>query len=437
MSDLTTSPSARHLPGRLPDVRLHVMMFLEYAVKAFWYPLASFFLTASAAEGGLGFTQSQKGWIIGLPMAVGALAGPLLIGPLADRYVSTEKCLGVLLFFAGIIKFVTAYQTSFAAWMLLSMLYGMMYIPTIALTNSLAMTHLTDPKRQFPRVRIWGTISWIAVSWGFAMFWLQTDHHWQWLPPFWKGVDIDQVNHRMLDGLKAAGVCAIALALYCFWVLPKTPPNRGATRRLSWEDARKMLTQRSFPALLLLTVCVGALHALYFIQVAAFLKAKGLQASSLLPAMSIGQFSEIAVLACLGPALKRFGFRNVMMFGIACYLLRFAIFATPHLPIAAYVGAQALHGFCFACYIAAGFMYVETIAPRNLHHTAQTMFVLMLMGIAPTVAVFINKQLSARFVDEAGALTASGFAGFWQVAAWLTAAVLVAFALTFRAEESS
>ena len=418
----------------LPDVRLHVMMFLEYGIKAFWYPLASYFLTASAAQGGLGFTQDQKGWIIGVPMAVGALAGPLLIGPLADRYVSTEKCLGVLLLLAGIVKFITAYQTSFVAWMALSTIYGMLYIPTISLTNSLAMSHLPDPKQQFPRVRVWGTISWIIVSWSFAMLWLQVDHHWQWLPPFWKGTDVANVNVRMLDGLKAAGVCAIALSFYCFFVLPPTPPNKDAARKLSWNDAKQMLSQRSFVVLLLLTVLIGVLHSLYFIQVGAFLKARGLAASNLLPAMSIGQFSEILVLAMLGPAILRFRFRSVMAFGVLCYVLRFTVFAMPGLPISAYVGAQALHGFCFACFIAAGFMYVELISPRHMHYTAQTMFVLMLMGVAPGLAVIANRHISARFVTDEGVLTAAGFAGYWQTTAIMGAVVLVLFVAFFRDE---
>jgi MFS family permease len=420
-------------------MRLHVMMFLEYGIKAFWYPLASYFLTASAAQGGLGFTQDQKGWIIAVPMAIGALAGPLLIGPLADRYVSTEKCLGVLLLLAGIVKFVTAYQSSFAAWMVLSTIYGMLYVPTISLTNSLAMSHLPDPKQQFPRVRVWGTISWIIVSWGFAIIWLQTDRHWQWLPPFLKGGDVENVNERMLDGLKAAGVCAIALSAYCFFVLPKTPPDPEIARgkKLSWSDGRQMLTQPSFVVLLLLTVVVGVLHSLYFIQVGGFLKARGLAASNLLPAMSIGQFSEILVLALLGPALVRFGFRWVMTFGVFCYGARFAVFAIDGLPISAYVGAQALHGFCFACYIAAGFMYVESIAPRRMHYTAQTMFVLMLMGVAPGLAVFANTHIAARFVDEDGILNAVGYAGYWQTTAIMALVALGLFVAFFRDESES
>jgi hypothetical protein len=153
--------------------RLNLMMFLEYAAKGLWFPLASVFLTASTVEGGLGFTQQQKGWIIGIPLAVGSCCAPF-IGRLCDKRFATEKCLALLLFFVGVFKLITAQQSSFVAWMGLSVAFSILYVPTIALTNSLAMSHLADPKQEFPRVRVWGTLGWVAVAWVFPMIWLQS-----------------------------------------------------------------------------------------------------------------------------------------------------------------------------------------------------------------------------------------------------------------------
>ena len=163
------------------------MMFMEYGVKGLWMPLAGIFLVTEASSGGLGFNESEKGMIIGIPLAIGAFAAPFVAGQLTDRRFATQKFLAVMLLFSGILLWFTAYQTSFALWMGLSIIFSILYVPTISLTNSLALQHLSDPKTQFPIVRLWGTIAWIVVSWAFPMIWLQTNHKLQALPPFITG----------------------------------------------------------------------------------------------------------------------------------------------------------------------------------------------------------------------------------------------------------
>ena len=135
--------------------RLNSMMFMEYAVKGIWILQASAFLTIAVAEGGLGFSEKEKGLIVAFPLAIGAILSPF-IGQLCDRKFSTEKCLGVLLFCTGILKVITAQQTSFVAWLCLGTGFAILYSPTVSLTNSLAMRHLSNPKVEFPRTRVWG-----------------------------------------------------------------------------------------------------------------------------------------------------------------------------------------------------------------------------------------------------------------------------------------
>lgn len=413
------------------DVRLHGMMFFEYGIKALWLPMASFFLMASVATGGLGFTESQKGLIIGLPMAIGAFCSPL-IGQLADRYFPTQKCLAVLLLFAGLLKFATAYQTTFSAWLGMSILFAILYMPTISLTNGVALHHLPNPKRQFPGVRVWGTISWIVMSWGFPMLWLQRDLTWRWMPPFLKGEELPDVTARMIDGLKAAGIMAILFALFCWFVLPHTPPRGGGAKKFSLRDIVGLLTIPSFAPLLLITLIVSVVHAFYFMQMSAFLVAIGLDKSDVMPAMSLGQFSEILALAVLGWGLSRFGFRNVMAFGAACYFIRYAIFAVPGMPVWVYVAAQAIHGLSFGCYFAAGFIYVDRIAPKDLQHTAQTLYVFVMLGAAPAIAGWLSGQIANLYLNSAGELDAQGFAGFWRVAAGIALAAVILFLIMFR-----
>jgi hypothetical protein len=114
------------------------MMFLQYAVWGAWLPVAARYLSASTAEGGLGFSGTQIGLILGLAGSIGAMASPFIAGQVADRWFSTERFLAVLLAVGGVIKWVTASQTSYTAWLWLSILYSVVYMPTLALSNSMA-----------------------------------------------------------------------------------------------------------------------------------------------------------------------------------------------------------------------------------------------------------------------------------------------------------
>jgi nucleoside transporter len=415
------------------DRRLHLMMFLEYASKGIWFPIAARFLSAGTEAGGLGFSDAQIGLIIAIAGSVGAICAPFIAGQLCDRRFSTERFMAVLLLSAGVIKICMAYQTTFSAWLILATLNAIVYMPTISLTNSLAMTHLSDPKRQFPAVRVWGTIGWIAVAWAFPVVWLQTDVKFQWLPPFFSGQTKANAPGLMIDSLKFAGLISIAFGLYCGLALPRTPPKRDAVRKLAFLEAFRLVRYRSFALLLGVALLISVVHTVYFMQTSKFLAARGLDDAYIMPAMSIGQFAEIAFMAVAGIALARFGYRRVLALGAFCYFLRYAIFGVAGLPLEAIVVAQFLHGPAFAFFIAAAFIYVDALAPKDVRHSAQTVFVLVLLGVGPVLAGWLNGFLSQQFTPEGGALD---YARFWQTLALIALAATVVLALLFRDEST-
>ena len=321
--------------------RLSLMMFLQYAVWGAWLPLAARYLTASTAEGGLGFTGTQMGLILGLAGSIGAVCAPFIAGQLADRNFSTERFLATLLAIGGVIKWVTALQTGYQAWLILSILYSVVYMPTLALSNSMAFANLPAPERQFPTVRVWGTIGWIAASWIFPMIYLQTGLHLQAMPPFLVGDELPNVTARLADSLRFSAIISWGYSLFCL-ILPHTAPRKDAVEKLAFKRAFGLLKERSFAVLFAASLPISVIHQVYFLQTPPFFSHLGLRDSQIGPAMTIGQFSEIAIMAMLGMMLVRLGFRNVIALGALSYFVRYTIWSYPTLPVGCESAAATL-----------------------------------------------------------------------------------------------
>ena len=411
--------------------RLGAMMFLQYALWGAWLPVTARFLSAPIAEGGLGFTGPQIGMILGLAGSIGAIAAPFIAGQLADRYFSTEKFLAVLMLVGGVLKWYTSMQTTYSAWLILSIAYSIVYMPTIALTNSITFYHIDDQENDFPRIRVWGTIGWIAASWAFPMIWLQTNLSIQWMPPFFVGLEVPDVTSRLADALKFSGIISIFFAAYCF-MLPHTPPKVDAVEKLAFKKAFQLFNKPSFRILVIASLAISIVHQIYFIQAGPFLSHIGLKDSQIGPAMTIGQFAEIITMIFLGYFLKNLGFRKVITIGTVAYFARYAVFGTESLPVWLIVVSQALHGICFAFFFAAAFMYVDRITDKDIRHSAQTVFGIIILGGGPVIGGWLSGFLQEYY-------TANGvfnFSNFWYTIAGLSILTTLFFYLLFKDELS-
>ena len=411
--------------------RLSFMMFFQYAVWGLWLPVLARYLHASAEDGGLGFSTGQVATILGAASACGALTAPFIGGQIADRHISAEKLLALLLLLGGVVKFWTAYQTSFTMWLVLSVVYSVLYQPALALTNSITFANIDNPDKDFPLIRVWGTIGWIAASWVFSMLWLLTDLSPSALPPFFQGTEVPDVTHKLVDALKFSGGLAILYAGFCF-MLPRTPPNKEDVDPLAFLKAFGLLRKPSFAVLMAACVPISIIHQAYFVQTGPyFSEVLSMQDSYIGPAMTIGQFAEIAVMAALGFMLARLGFRTTIAIGGSAYFLRYAIFGTVGLPIPIIVSSQALHGFCYACFFAVAYMYTDRIAPPDIRHSAQAVVSIILIGVGPILSSPFLTVLSRVFLPEEGP---HSYTGFWYTMAGIALITTVAFVALFRDE---
>jgi nucleoside transporter len=379
------------------------------------------------AEGGLGFTGSQIGMTLGLAGSIGAVMAPFIAGQIADRYFSTERILAFLVTAGGVVKWITSYQTEYSAWLVLSIIYSVLYMPTLALSNSITFSHIDDQENDFPKIRIWGTIGWIVASWVFPMIWLQTNLNFQWMPPFIVGAEVPNVTSRLADALKFSGLISITYGAFCF-LLPHTPPKKDATEKLAFKKAFKLFRFSSFTTLVIASLAVSVIHQIYFLQTGPFLSHLGILDSQIGPAMTIGQFAEILTMAYLGFFLKRLGFKKVITIGVAAYFMRYAIFGTESFPVWVIVASQAFHGFCYAFFFAAAFIYVDKLADEDVRHSAQTVFGIIILGGGPVIGGWLSGYLQNIYTVE----NIFNYSNFWYTVSAIGLATMVFFYALFR-----
>ena len=411
--------------------RLGTMMFLQYALWGAWLPVTARYLSASISDGGLGFSGTQIGMILGLAGSIGAIASPFIAGQIADRYFSTERILAFLVTAGAIVKWVTASQTDYHSWLVLSIIYSVLYMPTLALSNSITFAHIDDQENNFPKIRVWGTIGWIVASWAFPMIWLQTDLQLQWMPPFIVGAEIPNVTSRLADALKFSSIISISYGAFCF-LLPPTPPKRDAVEKLAFKKAFDLFQYSSFTILVIASLAVSIIHQIYFLQTGPFLSHIGIPDSQIGPAMTIGQFAEILAMAYLGFFLKRLGFKKVITIGIAAYFFRYAIFGTAMLPVWIIVVSQVFHGFCYAFFFATAYIYVDKLADQDVRHSAQTVFGIIILGGGPVIGGWLSGYLQNMYTVD----NVFSFSNFWYTMSAIGLVTMIFFFMLFQEQLS-
>jgi len=405
------------------------MMFLQYALWGAWLPVTARYLSATISEGGLGFSGSEIGMILGLAGSIGAIAAPFIAGQIADRYFSTERVLALLVTVGGVVKWITAHQTEYGSWLVLSIIYSVLYMPTLALSNSITFSHINDQENDFPKIRVWGTIGWIVASWVFPMIWLQQGLHFQWMPPFIVGTEVPDVTSRLADALKFSGLISVSYGAFCFF-LPHTPPKRNAIEKLAFKKAFELFKKSSFAVLVIASLAVSVIHQIYFLQTGPFLSSIGILDSQIGPAMTIGQFAEILTMAYLGFFLKRLGFHKVISIGVAAYCIRYAIFGTELFPVWVIIISQAFHGFCYAFFFAAAYIYVDKLADEDVRHSAQTVFGIIILGGGPVIGGWLSGYLQNMYTLDG----VFNYSDFWYSLSLIGLLTTIFFYFSFQTQ---
>ena len=354
--------------------RLSVMMFLEYVIWGTWLPLLALYLAQF-----LHFSGTDIGWIFAT-QAIASVSAIFVSGQIADRYFSPERFLALSHLIGGLAMLALFFQRSFWPFFLTMLVYMLVYVPTLSLTNAICFHHLKDAQKDFGRVRLWGTIGWIAASWPFVFI--------------LKDKQGASLETALASIFVVAGLASLALAAFALW-LPPTSPARDVARKNAPLEALKLLAVPSVLALFVVTFMDALVHQCYFQWTSPFLAAIGVPENWIMPAMSLGQISEIATMAGLGFFLKRLGWRWTMVFGILGHVVRFLVYSLGG-PVWLVVGSNLVHGFCYAFFFASVYIFVDEYFPKDARASAQGLFNFLILGLGP----FVGSLLWGRLGDS-------------------------------------
>jgi nucleoside transporter len=389
------------------SAKLATMMFLEYVIWGSWLPLLALYLSDVVR-----FSGAEIGWIFAT-QAIACVVALFAGGQAADRLISTEKLLAICHAIGGTAMFALAFQTSFWPFFTIMLIYQLAYIPTMSLTNAIAFHHLTDARNDFGKIRMWGTIGWIAASWPFVFI--------------LAGKSGTELHNALGSIFTVAGLASYALAAFSL-TLPATPPATTSAARNAPFEAIRLLAAPAILVLFIVTFMDALVHQCYFQWTSPFLERAGLAANWIMPAMSIGQIAEIVTMAGLGLVLRRLGWRATMAIGVAAHAVRFFVYSLGD-PLWLMVAINVVHGVCYAFFFAAVYIFVDEHFPKDSRASAQGLFNLLILGLGPFVGSLLWGALGDRFRTAAGAVD---FERLFLVPAWLGLAATLLLVVAFH-----
>jgi len=397
-------------------LKLSIMMFLQFFIWGAWYTTVAVYMTKHGMA-------DQTYWPFTVnPIA--AIVAPFFLGLVADRYFATERVLGVLhLLGAALMLLVPRATGSPSTFILLLLLYNICYMPTLGLSSSLAFHNLQNQEKQFPMIRVFGTIGWIVAGLFISFV----------LTPI-----MGSAAEETAGPLYATAIASALLGVYSFMLPHTPPPARGqhvSIRSVVGIDAFKTLGSGSFYVFIIASLLLCIPLAAYYNFTQIYLGVAGVK--NIAATQTIGQMSETGFMLLMPLMFARLGVKKMLMLGMAAWVLRYALFAlaAPSAVFWMILIGIALHGICYDFFFVTGQIYVDKRATPAVRSQAQGFFVLITYGVGMLIGAQIAGRVYGRFLGGAQALTLDQWSRFWLLPSAFAAAVLVFFAIAFREQE--
>ena len=406
------------MKGRV-QAQLSVMMFLEFFIWGGWFVTLGTFLgnNLGATDGEIGTAFSTQSW--------GAIIAPFIIGLIADRYFNAERILGVLHLLGAGLLYLMYSTTDFSTFYPYVLGYMILYMPTLALVNSVSFNQMKNPAKEFSFVRVFGTLGWIVA--GLIISYV---FHWD---------SEDGIANGMLKNtFLMTAIAAAVLGVFSF-TLPKTPPKVDANEKVTLSkilglDALQLLKDKNFLIFFISSILICIPLAFYYQNANPFLTEIGVDNPT--GKMTIGQVSEILFMLLLPYFFNKFGFKKTILVGMLAWTVRYLLFAFGNegdLAFMLLIGI-ALHGICYDFFFVSGQIYTDTKAGEQFKSAAQGLITLATYGVGMLIGFFVAGKIADMYLVADGA---HQWEMIWMYPAGFAFIVLIIFSLLFKNEKIS
>jgi nucleoside transporter len=384
----------------LVRAQLSVMMLLEYFIWGAWYVTMGTYMTEF-----LGATGSQIGAAYSA-LAIATMISPFFVGMVADRFFSAQRIMGVLHLVGGLLLYLATQVTGNTAFYWIILVYSLLYMPTIALSNSIAFAQMTDPGKQFPWIRVFGTLGWILA--GLMIGFLSIE--------------------KTASTFHMAAAVSVALGVISF-ALPNTPPKgkTDASQALGTE-AFVLFKDRPYLVFFIAAILVCIPLSFYYGFANVFLNALGMENAA--SKMILGQVSEAVFILAIPFLFNSIGVKKMLLLGMLAWILRYVLFAFGNIDAGAWMlyGGIILHGICYDFFFVTGYMYTEKKAGEKIKNAAQGLFTFATYGLGMVIGTLFSGQTTDFYTVDGVAQWQS----IWMVPAYIAIAVLIYFILFFK-----
>lgn len=389
-------------------VSLGIMMFMQYFIWSAWYVTLGTYMGQAPLQA----TDVQIGATYGA-LAIATMISPFFVGLIADRFFAAEKIMGVLHLIGAALLFLATKIDNSNSFYWVILIYSLLYMPTIALSNSVAFSQMTDPGKQFPWIRVFGTIGWIVA-----------------------GVLVGQMGiEKSSTTFYLAAAVSGGLGLFSF-ILPNTPPKAQTADASSalGAEAFVLLKNKSYLVFFIAAILICIPLSFYYGFANPFLNEIGFPNAA--SKMTLGQVSEAVFILAIPFLFNRVGVKNMLIFGMSAWILRYICFAYGNVESSSWMlyAGIILHGICYDFFFVTGYMYTEKKAGEKIKNAAQGLFTFATYGLGMVIGTSYSGYIANGYKTSD---TAHNWQGVWMTPAYIAAAVLVFFIIFFKEKKET
>ena len=379
--------------------KLSLMMLLQYFIWGAWYVTMSTYMSVFLNSSGVQIGAAYSA------LAIATMISPFFIGTVADRYFAAQRIMAVLHILGGGLLFIATLISDNTLFYWIIVFYSLLYMPTIALSNNIAFQQMTDPGKQFPWIRVFGTLGWIFA--GLMIGYL--------------GIEKTPATFYM------AAIASVGLGIISF-VLPNTPPKGKISESAIGSEALVLFKNKSYSIFFIAAILVCIPLSFYYGFANLFLNELGMESAA--SKMILGQISEAVFILAIPFLFNSLGVKKILMIGILAWILRYICFAFGNMEANIWMlyAGIILHGVCYDFFFVTGYMYTEKKAGEKIKNAAQGLFTFATYGLGMFIGTWFSGFTADHYVVDGEHL----WKNIWLVPAYIATGVLVYFILFFK-----